>query len=236
MSHFDSSSMRAAAEILRRRLEPRIQHRRASPIALQITLRHMALATRPERMKRNLTIRRRRQTLAKPSIIRSKERIDTIELAKKSPRPRRLIGKQLANLARIDRMRARNDTPPRHKPRQLKPRHQLNHRPRMPPRYRIKRRHQAHKIAQRSRKNNQHTPNRTSSWCPGRHQNTLSEARDGFHAGEPARFAREAEGPGIFLDASERTPTTESTTIARRPNTGRDMLCGRPAHECSLRG
>ena len=87
----------------------------------------MAVASRAERMKRDVGIGRRRQSRAKARIVGSEERIDPIELAKEPPRTARLvIGKQLADLARINRMRTRNDTPPRNKPRQLESRHQLD--------------------------------------------------------------------------------------------------------------
>ena len=70
-------------------------------------------------------------------------------------------------------MRTRDDTPPHHKPRQLKPRHQLNRRPRMLPRNRSKRRHQAHQIAKRPRKNNQHASDRTAGLLVGPHRDTV---------------------------------------------------------------
>ncbi len=136
----------------------------------------MPVATPSERMKRDLAISSRRQPCTKPRIIRSKKRIDPIEIAKEPPRPtRRLINKQIGDLARINRMPALNDTPPHHQPRQVQPRHQLNGSPRIPPRNRDERRHQAHQIPQRPRKNNQHQPNRTRTLLNAHHRdNSLS--------------------------------------------------------------
>ena len=169
----------------------------------------MPVATPSERMKRDLAISSRRQPCTKPRIIRSKKRIDPIEIAKEPPRPtRRLINKQIGDLARINRMPALNDTPPHHQPRQVQPRHQLNGSPRIPPRNRDERRHQAHQIPQRPRKNNQHQPNRTRTLLNAHHRdNSLSPRPLFLRVIQTLCHSERSEESGSSLCAAHSIPS-----------------------------
>ncbi len=101
----------------------------------------MAVTVGTERMERNFAICRRRQVCAETRIIRGEERVDAIEITEESTRiNRRVVGKQRADLARVDRMAARDDGSSSRELRQLESRHQLDRRARMPPRNRRQRR------------------------------------------------------------------------------------------------